>query len=162
MTLTAFTGTITESALNDNYDDKTTRIDAAAILGRVDHPITVRRASLAVANDIAVRSVMWTAPDDAEVRVLRVLCTHSTTGLTVTATLDEANGLTDFMMGENPTVSVASINGTAQASLDLRTTTGKRIMLLRGVRYRLSVAVVGGTADVGQATVVVRTRRRTR
>jgi hypothetical protein len=162
MSLTAFTGTITASALNANYDDKTTRIDAAAILGRVDFPISVRRASLAVANDVSVRSVMWTAPDDAEVRVLRVLCTHSTTGLTVTATLSQADGDTAFMMGTDPSVSIASINGTAQATLDMRTTTGRRIMLLRGVRYRLAIAVVGGTANVGQGTVVLRTRRRVR
>lgn len=162
MSLVAFTGATSATTLNANFDDKTTTIDANAIAGRVDHPVHVRRGSLAVADDVSLRSVYWTAPDDMEVRALRVLATHSAGGLTVTATLSEANGLVDLMMGVDPTVSVASINGTAQASLDLRTTTGRRIMLLRGVRYRLSVSVVGGTVDVGQATVLLRTKRRTR
>jgi hypothetical protein len=95
-------------------------------------------------------------------RVLRVLADHTTTGITVTAALEEANGDTDLTMGQAVNVSVASINGVAQASLDLRTTTGRRIMLFRGVRYRLVLSAVGGTIDVAQATAVLRTRRRIR
>jgi hypothetical protein len=162
MALVAFTGTIAATTLNANFGDKTTRIDAVAAVGQVDYPVFVRKASLAAADDISLRSVYFTAPDDAEVRVLRVLATHSTTGITVTASIAEASGLVDYTMGAVCEQAVASINGTAQATLDLRTTTGRRIMLLRGVRYRVTVAAAGGTLDVGQATVLLRTRRRAR
>jgi hypothetical protein len=162
MALVLFTGATSAATLNANFDDATTRIDATMIAGRVDYPVHVRKATLAVADDVSVRSVMFTAPDDAEVRVLRVLSKHTTTGRTVTATLEQADGDTSLMLGQTISVSVASINGTAQASLDLRTTTGTRIMLLRGVRYRLTLSTVGGSVDVGQATVLLRTRRRTR
>jgi hypothetical protein len=162
VTLTAFTGTISATTLKANFDDATARIDATSVAGRVDHPLTIRKASLAVADDVSVRSIVWTAADDAELRVLRVLADHSTTGVTITAALEEANGDTDLTMGQAVNVSVASINGVAQASLDLRTTTGRRIMLFRGVRYRLVLSAVGGTIDVAQATAVLRTRRRIR
>jgi len=162
MSLTPFTGTTSASVLNANFDDATTRIDATMVAGRVDYPVHVRKATLAVADDVSVRSVAFTATDDMELRVLRVLCTHTAGGITLTATIEQADGDAAFMMDQTISVSVASINGTAQASLDLRTTTGRRIMLLRGVRYRLRVAAVGGTADVGQATALLRTRRRTR
>jgi len=162
VTLTVLTGTVSASVLRANFDDKTTRIDATAVAGQVDYPVHVRKGTLAVADDVSVRSVSFTAPDDMELRVLRVLCTHTTTGVTVTASIEQADGDTQLMMDATVSVSVASINGTAQASLDLRTTTGRRIMLLRGVRYRLTVTATGGTATVGQATALLRTRRRTR
>ena len=162
MTLTSFAGTTSAPTLNANFDDATARIDATMVAGRVDYPVTVRKGTLAVADDVSVRSVTFTAPDDMELRVLRVLCTHTTTGVTVTAALEQADGDAAFMMDQTISVDVASINGTAQASLDLRTTTGTRIMLLRGIRYRLKVTASGGTATVGQAAALLRTRRRTR
>jgi len=162
MSLVAFTGATSATTLNANFDDKTTTIDANSVAGQVDYPIFIRKGTLAVADDVSIRSVYFTAPDDAEVRVLRVLATHTTTGITVTASIAEENDALDYTMGAVVTQAVASINGTAQATLDLRTTTGRRIMLLRGVRYRLSIVAAGGTLDVGQATVLLRTRRRTR
>lgn len=162
MSLTPFTGTVAASRLRENFDDKTTRIDAVAAVGQVDTPAFVRKASLAAADDESLRSVYFTAPDDMEVRVLRVLAAHTAGGITVTASITEANDLLDYTMGAVCEQSVTSINGTAQATLDLRTTTGRRIMLLRGVRYRVTIAAAGGTLDVGQATVLLRTRRRAR
>ena len=162
MSLVAFTGQIVSQTLRDNFDDKTTRIDAVAAVGQVDYPVFVRKASLAAADDESLRSVYFSAPDDMEVRVLRVLATHTAGGITVTASIAQADDLLDYTMGAVCEQSVTSINGTAQATLDLRTTTGRRIMLLRGVRYRVTIAAAGGTLDVGQATVLLRTRRRAR
>ena len=162
MSLTAFTGVIDPGVLILNFDDKTTRIDAVSAVGQVDYPVFVRKASLAAADDESTRSVYFSAPDDMEVRVLRVLATHTAGGITVTASIAQADDLLDYTMGAVCEQSVTSINGTAQATLDLRTTTGRRIMLLRGVRYRVTVAAAGGTLDVGQATVLLRTRRRAR
>lgn len=162
MSLTAFTGVIDPGVLILNFDDKTTRIDAVAAVGQVDTPVFVRKASLAAADDESLRSVYFSAPDDMEVRVLRVLATHTAGGITVTASIAQADDLLDYTMGAICEQSVTSINGTTQATLDLRTTTGRRIMLLRGVRYRVTIAAAGGTLDVGQATVLLRTRRRAR
>jgi hypothetical protein len=112
--------------------------------------------------DVSLRSVDFTAPDDLELRVLRVLVTHTAAVGDVTATLTVTDGDTAYLLDQTISVSVASLNGTAQASLDCRTTTqAKRLRLLRGVRYRLTLSTAA-TVDVGQATLLLRTRRRTR
>ena len=155
-------GTVTQAALRTDFDALTTRINATMVDGQVDHPVLMRRPTLAVADDVSLRSIAWTPQDDAEVRVLRVNAIHTAAGITVTATLSVENGTTDYLMNDPPTVSVASVNGTAKASLDLRTVTGARQMLFKGVRYRLTLSVVGGTLTEGQAVLLLRTRRRTR
>ena len=154
--------TTTTDCLETDFDALTSRLNATMIDGQVDHPVLLRKASLAVADDVSVRSIAWTPQDDAEVRVLRVNATHTAGGITVTATLSVDNGADEFLMDTSPTVSVASVNGTSKASLDLRTVTGTRQMLFKGVRYRLTLSVVGGTLTQGQAVLLLRTRRRAR
>lgn len=162
MSLVPFTGTITAAALKANFDAATATITSQMQLGQVDHAVVYRKGVLAAADAVQLRSVDFTAGDDYEARALRVLCTHTAAGRTVTATLTQTDGDTSVLMDTDITVSVASINGTAQASLDLRTTTGTRIMLFRGVRYRLTLSVDAATVDVGQVSLLLRTRRRRR
>jgi hypothetical protein len=112
--------------------------------------------------DVSLRSVDFTAPDDLELRVLRILVTHTAAVGDVTATLTVTDGDTAYLLDQTISISVASLSGTAQASLDCRTTTqAKRLRLLRGVRYRLTLSTAA-TVDVGQATLLLRSRRRTR
>jgi hypothetical protein len=112
--------------------------------------------------DVSLRSIDFTAPDDLELRVLRILVTHTAAVGDVTATLSVTDGDTTYLLDQTITKSVASVNGTAQDTLDCRTTTqAKRLRLLRGVRYRLTLSTAA-TVDVGQATLLLRTRRRTR
>ena len=155
-------GTVTQTALRTDFDALTLSLSSNTLLGQEDFPLTLRVASLAVAMDVSLRSVDFTAPDDLELRVLRVLVTHTAAVGNVTATLTVTDGDTAYLLDQTITVSVASLNGTAQASLDCRTTTqAKRLRLLRGVRYRLTLSTAA-TVDVGQATLLLRTRRRTR
>ena len=155
-------GTVTQTALRTDFDALTTSLSSNTLLGQEDFPLTLRVASLAVAMDVSLRSVDFTSPDDLELRVLRVLVTHTAAVGNVTATLTVTDGDTAYLLDQTISVSVASLNGTAQASLDCRTTTqAKRLRLLRGVRYRLTLSTAA-TVDVGQATLLLRTRRRTR
>jgi hypothetical protein len=155
-------GTVTQTALRTDFDALTTSLSSLTLLGQEDFPLTLRVASLAVAMDVSLRSVDFTAPDDLELRVLRVLVTHTAAVGNVTATLTVTDGDTAYLLDQTISVSVASLNGTAQASLDCRTTTqAKRLRLLRGVRYRLTLSTAA-TVDVGQAILLLRTRRRTR
>lgn len=155
-------GTVTQAALRTDFDALTASLTTDALAGQADFPIALRVASLAVAMDVSLRSIDFTAPDDLELRVVRVLVTHTAAVGDVTATLTVTDGDTAYLLDQTITVSVASVNGTAQASLDCRTTTqAKRLRLLRGVRYRLTLSTAA-TVDVGQATLVLRTRRRTR
>ena len=155
-------GTVTQTALRTDFDALTPSLDNNTLLGQEDFPLTLRVSSLAVAMDVSLRSVDFTAPDDLELRVLRVLVTHTAAVGDVTATLTVTDGDTAYLLDQTISVSVASLNGTAQASLDCQTTTqAKRLRLLRGVRYRLTLSTAA-TVDVGQATLLLRTRRRTR
>jgi hypothetical protein len=155
-------GTVTQTALRTDFDALTTSLSSDALAGQLDFPIPLRVASLAVAMDVSLRSVDFTAPDDLELRVLRVLVTHTAAVGNVTATLTVTDGDTAYLLDQTISVSVASLSGTAQASLDCRTTTqAKRLRLLRGVRYRLTLSTAA-TVDVGQATLLLRSRRRTR
>jgi hypothetical protein len=148
--------------LRTDFDALTPSLDSNTLLGQEDFPLTLRVSSLAVAMDVSLRSVDFTAPDDLELRVLRVLVTHTAAVGDVTATLTVTDGDTAYLLDQTISVSVTSLNGTAQASLDCRTTTqAKRLRLLRGVRYRLTLSTAA-TVDVGQATLLLRTRRRTR
>jgi hypothetical protein len=155
-------GTVTQTALRTDFDALTSSLTTDAVAGQLDFPITIRVASLAVAMGVSVRSIDFTMPDDLELRVMRVLVTHTAAVGDVTATLTVTNGDTAYLLDQTITVSVASVNGTAQASLDCRTTTqAKRLRLLRGVRYRVTLSTAA-TVDVGQATLLLRSRRRTR
>lgn len=157
-------GTVTQAALRTDFDQFTTRINTRMVAGAADFNIFARRDSLDDTDDLSLRSVAWTQPDDAEVRVLRAECTHTTTGRTVTAKLYADNDPNNDYIGGSPLeVTRASINGNIISSLDLRTTSGRRVMLLRGVRYRLEVGVDAGAAiTAGIAEVLLRARRRTR
>jgi hypothetical protein len=155
-------GTVTQTALRTDFDALTLSLSSNTLLGQEDFPLTLRVASLAVAMDVSLRSVDFTAPDDLELRVLRVLVTHTAAVGNVTATLTVTDGDTAYLLDQTITIQVASIIGTAQETLDCRTTTqARRLRLMRGVRYRLTLSTAA-TVDVGQATLLLRTRRRTR
>jgi hypothetical protein len=156
-------GAITQAALRADFDQFTSRINTRMVAGAADYAVVARRNSLAAADDISLRSVAWTAPDDAELRVLRAEVTFTTNTRLVTARLYAENDPNfDYTGGAVVEVSRQSINGNIIGSLDLRATTGRRIMLIRGIRYRLEVLVDAASVDVGVATAFLRSRRRTR
>jgi hypothetical protein len=124
-----------------------------------------RMSNLPAGLDELDRSIAWTQQDDAEVRALILRATdNSTNGHTVTATLtvDELAGQGNnprAMAGQTVATSCTSINGTEDVRVDLRTTTGTRVRLLKGVTYRLTVETTGTILAI-QALLQVRAVRR--
>lgn len=159
MSLTPFTGTVTEAVLNANFDDARAAITSQATAGQVDACVTHRKLTLTSTPAVA-DFVDFTPEDDMEVRVLRVFVESANAGSTITATLSVANGDSTFLVDKTLTASVTSIAGTVQATTDLRTVTGTRVRLLRGVPYRLALSASSSTHTAARATVLLRTIRR--
>lgn len=161
MSLTPFTGGVTAAALNANFDDKTETITTQSALVGGDFCVFHRVEGLDASTALAIRTLTFYAPDDFEVRVLRIRCVDTGTGATATATLSGAVSVDD-VIGQDLSVSVAGIGGTSQASLDCRDTDQpRRVMLVRGVPYTLTLEVDAAVTEA-QATVVLRARRRVR
>lgn len=162
MALTPFTGTVTQSALRNNFDDKTATLTTNATAGQADQVIIVMRPSLGTTDDISLRCVDFTPVDDYEIRVLRLTLQDGTAGRTIDASVTVADGDTTFLLDKTVSVSGTTVVGTAHFNLDLRTVTGDRLRLLKGVPYRLALgAPSGGPITRAQASLVLRSRRRT-
>lgn len=162
MSLTPFTGTVDADVLDANFDDKTAELTSQAIAGRKDSVVFHRVSGAVFGAAVALRTQDFVAGDDFEMRVLRVRSISGTAGFTVTARLEAADGDTDLLIGQTFSVSVTSVVGTSQASLDCRDTTqARRVNLLRGGRYRLVVESTGAL-QAAQVSVVLRSRRRRR
>lgn len=161
MALVAFTSTITAADLNANFDDKTTALLTNARSGRKDGVIPLRLGSLASSADLSLRSIAWTQQDDHELRVITIRATD-TAARAISATLTVDNADTTFLVDQTISVALTTVNGTADARTDFRTTTGTRVRLLKGVRYRLAIVNTSGGTVGGplQATIQVRTGRR--
>lgn len=142
MALTAFTGTVSASTLQSNFDDKTSTLNTNAARVGGDWWQHVHKIGLTT----TAIYTEFTPPTDVELRVLRVQVQDTGAGRTVTATLTQADGDADFLLGQTVAVSIASANGLRFANTDFRTvTTFPRIRLLRGVPYRLSIVSTGAT-----------------
>lgn len=162
MALVPFTGTITQATLRSNFDDKTSTLTTNATAGQTDHDVTVVRYALAAADDVSLRCVDFTPVDDYELRVLRLTLEDGTAGRTVTATVTVTDGDATFLLDKTVSVTGTTVIGTAHVNLDLRTVTGNRLRLLKGVPYRLTIGVPSaGPVTRAQATIVLRSRRRT-
>lgn len=162
MALTPFTGTVTQAALRNNFDDKTTTLTNNALAGQADHVVFVMRRSLATTDGISLRCVDFTPVDDYEIRVLRLTLEDGTAGRTVTTAVTVADGDATFLLDKTVSLTGTTVIGTTHANLDLRTTTGDRLRLLKGVPYRLIIgAPSAGPVTRAQASLVLRSRRRT-
>jgi hypothetical protein len=162
MALIPFTGVIREVDLRINFDDKTETLTTNALAGKSDHVVTVVRYALNTTDDISLRCVDFTPVDDYEVRVLRLTLDDSTASRTVTATVTVTDGDTTFLLDKTVSVSGTTVVGVAHANLDLRTVTGDRLRLLKGVPYRLTInQPSAGPVTRAQASLVLRSLRRT-
>lgn len=164
MALTPFTGTVTAATLRSNFDDATAQLTTNSIAGRKDWTHTLRLTTLTTGLALSLRTVAFTMFDDAEVRVFFLRVTDTAAGATVTATLTQDEGATEFLLDNTVSISVAAINGTVDSRSssedDFRTTTGPRFTLKRGVRYRLTVATAAADVGVTIVGLQLRTRRR--
>ena len=160
MALTAFTSTITHTALNANFDDKTATLKANALLGGKDWTFHFRWPAVLAGSDESLRSVAFTAPDDLELRDVGVTSVDTTAARTASVALTVDGGDDDYLLETTVSVSVTTVIGTAHGTRsDYRTTTGTRVRLLKGVRYRLTATQSAGTGVV-QGYVQCRTGRR--
>lgn len=166
MSLTPFTGTTSASVLNANFDDKTATLTANAKAGQKDQTVYVYASSLVAATALSLRTVAWTPVDDMEVRVVLGRGTADAGSRTLTVTLEVDNGDTAFLNDTTVSLTVTSSGAgafdtrTGGTQGDYRTTSGTRLRLLKGVRYRLTMSTDAGTWTDAEACVQLRTFRR--
>lgn len=165
MALTAFTGTIASSVLNGNFDDKTTTIGTQMQAGQKDHTVELRLSSLADTTELRDRSKAWVQADHAQLRIAYLRATDSGgAGRSVTFTLAVDNGDDDYLVENTVSITVTTTAGTVDSrssnATDYRTGT-PWIRLVKGVRYRITLACASGTVTGPvYAGVQLRSRRR--
>lgn len=156
-------GIIDRDELRENFDALTPTLSTQAQAGQKDFVIPLTHPILKETTPAAERSVDFTAPDDLEIRALRVSLTETSAGGVVTVTLTQADGDAAYLLNHTISVSATCVVGTVHATSDYRTTTGAvRLRLLRGVKYRLTAVMVGATGPQMSAALVLRSRRRRR
>ncbi len=164
MALTPFTSTVTATTLRANFDDATAALTTNATAGRKDQAHTLQVASLAVATALSLRSLSWTQYDDAEVRIFFCRVTDGAAAATVTATLTQTVGDTEFLLDNTVSLAVVAINGTVDSrtggSGNYLVTTKTRFRLKKGVRYTLTMATTVATVDLAICGVQLRSIRR--
>lgn len=153
MSLTPSTGVISLSTLRANLDDQTAVMLTNMRAGAKDFTRFLRLDSLASGADVSLRSTAWTQPDDQELRILMARVTNTAVRV-IGIALEVENGDTVFLVDNSVVVPLSTSNGTTDTRTDYRTTTGTRLRLARGVRYRLSFTntsgfTIGGPLQVG-------------
>lgn len=163
MALVPFTGTISAATLNANFGDSIASLNTNAVPASNDFDIVMTRANLATADDVTLRSLAFTPTDDWELRALRVTALATLgTGQVVTATLTVDNGDSTYLIGQTPTASctIAATGTTTTGNADYTLIyLSRRLRLLKGVRYRLTLSTTGAIF-LAQAFAVVRSQRR--
>ena len=166
MALTPFgVGTITTTALRANFDDKTTALLTNARAGAKSQIVSVHVETLVAATVLSARTLAWTQADDQELRIIWARGSADAANRTISVTLTVDHGDTVFLVDQTVTASVTSagagvVDTRTAASGDYRTTTGTRLRLLRGVRYRLTLATDAGTYTSAEAGLQLVTLRR--
>lgn len=152
-------GKVDITQLRTDFDAKTATIQANARGGGKDHDAVFRLATLADTDPLTARSRAWTQQDDQELRVIGLRVTDGVAGRVVNAILTVDSGDTTFLLDNTVLATITTVNGTADARVDFRTTTGKRLRLLKGVRYRLAlINTTGATTVAGPLLAFVQTR----
>lgn len=164
MALIALTSPVSIDQLRNNFDDKTAALAANMLAGRKDQWRTFRKTTLADTDALRTRTTAWTQVDDQEVRTAFLRVTDAAAPRVVTWTLSVDGDDTRFLVDKDVSISVTTIVGTADERIDLRTATGDRIRLKRGVRYRMTIenTSAGTTTGVVMCGIGLRTLRRTK
>lgn len=154
MTLTTLSGTITHTALNNNFSDKVSAINSNNIRNKKDFLYELDAIDVASGTDESLRVLDFTAPQDLEVIITGLTvyspdATSRTTTMTLRA-IDPASGIVipRYTDGTDPDVSVVS-NAAAEFSAtreNFQSTSGDKLFLIEGVTYRITISV--STASV--------------
>lgn len=155
--------TISASDLNTSEGGKRTIIDGAPALLQADHQMDMEVFSLTDTTAEALRTRDFVMADDAELRVFGVFKRGGGTPTTLTATLT-AVGDDDgeYLLGKTVSEVLAYAGtGSERQRTAYTDTTGDRIWLKKGVRYRMQVASTNSVAtDYVAVSLIVRTRMR--
>lgn len=164
MALVTLDGTIEASELLNNYDDLTSTLAANAILGQCDQPIFVFVRSMTSATVVSLRTVAFTLQDDAEVRICYGYGTADAGSRLLTVALEVDSSDATYLVNHTITATVTSagagLTHTRPTLTDLTDTTGTRVRLKKGVRYRLTISTDAGTYTDVVGGIVLRSVRR--
>lgn len=161
-------GTTNAANIRAQFDASRAGLQTAFSAGDSDNGLTFDVSSLTTATAEALRSLEFVAPDDLELRVLGLSADHGAITNVVTCTLTQQDvgtvtTPTVYILDEDWVVSL-TCSGSAEeefARQAYMTTSGSRLMLKRGVAYKLTLATDGGTITRATGTIYWRVKRRT-
>jgi hypothetical protein len=165
MALTLFTGSVSLTTLRSNFDDKTSTVLSNSRVGAKDQTRVFRIPTLVAATALSLRTIAWTQQDDQELRIIYGTGAADAGSRTLTVTLSVDNGDTVFLVDNTVSVSVtssgaATFDTRTAGSGDYRTTSGTRLRLAKGVRYRLTASTDAGTWTAATIGAQLRSVRR--
>lgn len=158
---------ILASDLNTQQDGQRSTLNGVLSGGYKTWTFHKRAYDLSSATDAANRSMEIIPSDDWELLMLGVAGNSNNSGITFSATLETPDDIDNtFLLGQVVTAEVASTGSAYQTARTAYTaTTGRRLWLLRGVKYRFSIASTDASPPSGswvEATVACKSRLRER
>lgn len=158
---------ILASDLNTQQDGQRSTLNGVLSGGYRTWTFHKRAYDLASTTDIAERSMEIIPSDDWELLMFGVAGNGTNGSTTFSATLETPDDSDNtFLLGQTVTAQVASTGSAYQTSRqNYTTTTGRRLWLLRGVKYRISIASTDASPPSGswvEATVSCKSRLRER
>lgn len=143
MALTPFTGTITASTLNSNFDDATITITQQREAGQKDQTFYLYLNSLAAGAALRDRSIAFVAPDNLFANVFFLRVTDGTASRVVTGTLTVDGGNSDFLgttdFSLSLTTGVGTVDTRDSGQFNPGSSSAYALMIIKGVRYRLTM-----------------------
>lgn len=154
-------GTVTATALRTDFDQHRATLKANARVGRKDQTRVMRTTgTLTAATALSLRTYAWTQTDDQELRLLMIRgTTDGAATITLTLTVDN---LDDTFLSKQTCTATVTAGGasTVDGRTSFITTTGVRLRLLKGVRYRMTVVVTAANWTAVSMCCQVRSIRR--
>lgn len=170
MSITPFTGTISATTLNSNFDDKTSTLALQSTDGQKDQDVFIFLPSMTSSTALFLRTVAFTSPDDMAIQMLMGRATADGTSRTLFVRLTVDNGDTTFLVGNTYSISAAGSvtidTRTDTVTGDYRSVGGAfsviRARCLKGVRYRVTMECndIGATLTDVHALLQLRSIRR--
>lgn len=156
MALTPFSGTISATTYDANFDDKTSTLTTNAKAGSRDWQVDVAATNLTT----TAIFVEFTPRETLLLRSLGISVYDTANGLIATATLTSPDN-DDYQVGATWSVAATTV---AATRLDARTSyladATPKLRLKAGVRWKLSIVATSGTIDRVYAYAHVRSLRR--
>jgi hypothetical protein len=166
MALITLSGVIDKDDLNNNFNDRSTQIEAALKADKKTFEYELEVFDLSSASGPANTTLDFTPPDDVEVLDLCLYVNSATASITLTAELTAIDfnevSVPQYLNDQSVTVTVASIVGETNATrFNRKPTTSNKIFLKKGLTYRLRVTSSSASiVDYCQIVLVCRNRRR--